>query len=213
MKKFSLLLNLLLASCIAYLYLTRTPSTELVEKNCSRVCLNYSQDSTYELVDGVLLKLMANNYQRTRQIIPSRNYLDAASVWFGLEDLKKFIWQIENSVCKNNCPDTFNLGVRIYYAKYPEIDSANILTYPDLINVPDSFGNMHTVFMVPTFDSLTVPGIHNDFYLDHSFNTDKGCMPAIIPSDGIINPVAVLMAGKNHGTLCPPICGRTAFGQ
>ncbi len=212
MKNFSLLLNVILAGCVAYLYLTRTPLTEPVQKNCNQVSLNYSQDSTYELVDGVLLKLMANNYQRTRQMIPNRNYLDAASVWFGLDDLKKFIWQIENSVCKNNCPDSFNLGVRIYYAKYPTINSANLITYPDLKNVPDSFGDMHTVFMVPTFDKPTAPGVHNDFYLDKSFNNGKGCMPTLIPSDGT-GLVAVLMAGKNHGTLCPPVCGRTAFGQ
>lgn len=207
-------ISLVLACWIACIYLSAPDEPAPLNLDCNNLCNDYSQDSVYPLVSGDLLQAMADTFVATRTSTPSGilNGKDANSVWFALDDLKKFIWKIENTVCKQDCKDKLNLGIRIYYARYPSIDAANIKRYPDLINVPDSFSNMQTVFMVPTFDQHNSTE-HFDFYLDSNFIDKEGCRPIVIPQDGDIGQVSALCAGKNHGTLCPPVCGRVVFGR
>jgi hypothetical protein len=102
--------------------------------------------------------------------------LDARSVWFSVETLKEFIYNIEKANCNNGCSKKLELGIRIYYAQYPSgsyfTNMQGTAIYNDLSNfiVTDNplYQKNHTVFMVPTFDNKigkTNPAgvIHIDF--------------------------------------------------
>jgi hypothetical protein len=238
MKKFSFVLNILLAAGIAYLlYKQKANPTEPDTTGCNQVCMNYT-GSNYYTLNSRLLKTMADNFKHPNivngvinsgsNVVNSNLQIadisgnvseDAHSVWFGLEDLKKFLWKIETTVCKSSCssltPD--KLGVRIYYARYPDIktyDSLNSFTSASL-KLPPEYVAMHTVFMVPTFDNAANSNFHTDFYLDSSF---QKCLPIpiITSPEGPAIKVAALIAdpdGKNHGSLCPPLtnCRGSAY--
>jgi hypothetical protein len=132
---------------------------------------------------------------------------DSRAIWFSLERLKGFITVIERATCGKKC-DSLRLGIRMYYARYP-----NPLNYNDLKTVPDDFENRHTIFMVPTYDSAYH---HVDF--DPRYFKNNSCWPA-----SLINvldaapkakaPDSLAMFGftptidqqsMNHGDLIPP---------
>ncbi len=223
MLKFSVALNVVLVLAVGYFLFaqadTKTapaPVKGTSKDTCASVCLDYHLNPPYTLLNGQLLRLMAGNYRATnvRPVSNSHNnklVSDANSVWFGLEDLKRFIWEIESKVCSNNCPNrpALQLGVRIYYARYPgtgQYDTTKEKYFEDL---RDDYENMHTVFMVPTYDLPGVSDKHIDFYINHPYTN---CYPDSIRSEGSIGSVAALtVTGKNHGTLCPPVCGGSAF--
>jgi hypothetical protein len=193
--------------------------------NCNQVCMDYQATGSYPLIDGYLLKEMANNYQNpiSQNIIWNNGPVtsswkvknsinppmeDAHSAWFSLEDLKYFLWQIETKVCQNPCMNltTDRLGVRIYYGRYPQGS-------PLLNGLHPEYENLHTVFMIPTFNSLNNSSEHNDFLLDSTIMS-KSCKPIPIPSENGAHFTVrtyLLPNGKNHGDLCPPVCVGSAF--
>lgn len=126
------------------------------------------------------------------------NQEDACSVWFGLETIKRFIWEIESASCGNNCTDT--LGIRIYYARYPE----NLSSVTEFADLNPAYANRHTLFMVPTYwDEASRQ------YID--FNPASGCRgsfdgPSLIKSlpSMIYMPSSEEQTTQNHGGLAPP---------
>lgn len=82
--------------------------------------------------------------------------LDARSAWFSLETLKEFIYNIEKASC---CSTKLELGVRIYYAQYPNFLMPSYTSNTTLINDLSTVATdhiaytlNHTVFMVPTYN-------------------------------------------------------------
>lgn len=127
--------------------------------NCP-ACKDYS---TIPL-EGMLAstaKELSHNYQTYSQPLLAINGTtpDASSIWFSLETLKNFIFKIESAVCEKDCSDKLNLGIRIYYAKYPQSMSG----FPDLAGVDPAFNQHHTLFMVPTFQADPNSQEHWDF--------------------------------------------------
>jgi hypothetical protein len=221
-SKISIGLNAVLIATLVYFAIKKPPITS---SNCNNICMDYSANPSYSLIDGSELKRMATNFKNSNQhgitntaTPPGTTLPDANSVWFGLEDLKKFIWKIENSVCRNKCPNTpaLDLGIRIYYARYPGTGQYDRSPNGYFSTQPDEYENMHTVFMIPTYKDLTLQNTHVDFYLDSAFDK-KSCFPINIPAgDRAIGKVSALLVdpdGKNHGSLCPPLtnCGGAAF--
>lgn len=209
-SKLSLLLNVVLIGIVAFSG-TGCPDTPCppcpscpcspISSDCNCICTDYSGSEPFHLINGELLRTMATAYQETRN--SSADPEDASSVWFALDTLKRFIWEIENRVCKKDCPDSIRLGVRIYYARYPSDYSRS----DDLVGVDDRFKLKHTVFMVPTFDEIVADRIdHIDFDIDST----SRCLSKIGLNTAT---VLALIGGRNHGTLCPPICEGTAFGN
>jgi hypothetical protein len=89
---------------------------------------------------------------------------DARSVWFSLDKLKAFIAGIERKA-GNSCNQQDMLGVRIYYAAYPD----SIMTkkkgwdsYLQNHQLPMEYVNHHTVLLVPTIYN-NVDGHNYDF--------------------------------------------------
>lgn len=141
-----------------------------------------------------LLKTMAFKYQNPISASETR------SVWFNLDTLKKFIFQIEKKTC-NTC--TGNLGIRIYYGRYPTITTPVSNPFADLNGLDVSYTNIHTLFMVPTIDKPD--GYHYDFDPAVSCNPyeyKKMDTTGIYPPGG--TTVTALMA-QNHGDACPPL--------
>lgn len=212
----SIALNIMLISALVYFVtLQSDPLPPAPPLDCEYICMNYSESPSTTHISGDLALQMAGYYQdnmllRTEELPISE---DAASVWFSLEDLKSFIWQIESKINCEDC-DSLNLGVRIYYARYPKelrsLSATEIArTYPDLERTPRSYASLHTVFMVPTFDDPTVPGdeTHFDFYLDQDFTSN--CLPKKISTKSDSSVTVLMGKTKNHGTLCPPVCGES----
>jgi hypothetical protein len=147
-----------------------------------------------------LVKTMAYSYQNP--ISPS----ETRSVWFSIETIKSFIYNIEHNAC--GC--TGNLGLRIYYGRYPSPTLWNNFGN-DLGTVQSSYAGIHTVFMVPT---INVAGKNHDF---DPADVSMRCNPGYNSSYGIAKDttlafqlnsgsgsITALMA-QNHGDACPPV--------
>lgn len=208
-------------------YMVRPNSAPV--KDCTNVVMNYSDSPAYSLIDGRTLLQMTQNYKNgngsqpidsitnsyTNAISKVKRLPDATSVWFRLEDLKRFIWEIESKVCawRESCPNPnlSQLGVRIYYARYSPTGKFDQSFGRNLADLPDSVENQHTVFMVPTFDAKSnnplIPARHIDFNLNGGPNNGF-CQQKSMSNEGpAFRAYTVLLPlGKNHGDLCPPIC-------
>ncbi|OBW41597.1 hypothetical protein AB670_02082 [Chryseobacterium sp. MOF25P] len=104
---------------------------------------------------------------------------DAHSVWFDLPALKSFIAEIEaQAQIVNPAVQSNDLGIRFYYAAYPENPAQPI---------PSNYAKRHTLVMVPTKEE---EGLHYDF------NPFK--------EEGKALGVTGIALAENHGTLIPP---------
>ncbi len=172
-----------------------------------------------------LAKSMAGSYQSiNRPLLTQVNgYNDANSIWFSVETLKNFLWQIEAAICANRCSGSVNAGVRIYYARYP--DAAQMAGENNLSALPPSYANCHTLFMVPTFQDQTLPQVQHDFDPWH-WGTSSGCVPKTMqawfagsPQPFAGDPSLILSSAtpqsfsttpnnwisiQNHGSMVPP---------
>ncbi len=104
---------------------------------------------------------------------------DARSVWFSLAKLKAFINDIENNAKSNGCiQDTFKLGIRIYYASYPDSGLIRVNKYDKYFTehkLPSEYKNHHTVVLVPTiYDD--VDSLNYDFDPRY-FEATGRCVP------------------------------------
>ncbi len=127
-------------------------------EDCKTISSNYSRETERKgRLSLVEAKTMADLYFKNHFPVPNGNInaysgdvgnkeVDARSVWFSLETLKQFLWDIESesATCKSGC-QTLNLGVRIYYAEYP------VPTDPTDKAFPADEKKKHTIFMVPTY--------------------------------------------------------------
>ncbi|MEP7319625.1 MAG: hypothetical protein ABI921_12815 [Panacibacter sp.] len=228
LKPASLILNALLIAGIAYFFLTEknqwnNDKPELV-KQCD-ICTDSLNYPPFNYLQVHTLKDMANLYQgplSTRRFVTQSNgnrVPDANSIWFSLDALKQFIWEIQKDTCGKSCDGQgLQLGVRIYYSRYPKIDSVDASgtkMYPDLQSVIPDYDNMHTAFMIPTYDSS---GYQKDFDPRY-FDLKNKCNPITINPDTwpagnkILALVPNNYVAKNHGGLCPPLtnCKGSAF--
>lgn len=156
--------------------------------------------------------------------------IDATSIWFSVETLKNFIWKIEEATCEQRCPANLNLGIRIYYARYPKIVGT---PGTDFASIPPSYKEHHTLFMIPTYQDLTNPSVQWDFdpwhwggdnCLPTSLSTWMQQRPDPFPGEEslIFSPsedeyfktgVDSWGLARNHGSLIPPdVSIGNAFG-
>jgi len=138
-------------------------------------------DSITSKISADLIQSLIDNY-RSNQLACINEKLDtedAHSIWFSIETLKSFIARIEEEAHKIDSSVTENdLGIRFYYAAYPEVPQDPI---------PERFSKKHTLVMIPT---KRVDGLNHDF---NPFEEE--------------NALAVterMALAQNHGTLVPP---------
>jgi len=155
---------------------------------------------------------------------------DARSVWFSLDSLKKFIWFIEEEVCRNKCVDPKDLGLRFYYGEYPDQETWTSLDGEDdpaSMEHKKAYQGLHTVLILPTYYS-TSSGMNVDFDpREVSPSKDGKCSPTplqdvfdkLVEADSSQNasqnpnynrPIVYVYSAdvnttiKNKGSLIPP---------
>jgi len=225
MKKLLILSNVLLLAIIIYGSCKQNPEKDKPEPIVEPVikgdsscpgCANYSKDD----FNGVPVKaaaMMANLYAANHYPQYTINGVmdDSRAVWFSLDSIEKFIFKIKQTMCK--CSNKHELGLRMYYAEYPDLTNYNPPTADYFSTVNPQFGKRHTLFMVPTYSDGNFDYDFDPFHLGEGgcdrpsticelFGSDStfmgGNMMALCPNDskGI----------KNHGNMCPPLCPENA---
>lgn len=193
------------------------------------ICMNYGNSIPELKID--LVHEMVNGYQ-SKQLKSIENASlnpilnDAHSVWFDLETLKNFIYQIEIKAKKNNksIPSS-DLGVRFYYATYPKSSTWNLNEHSDLIDFrsnPETlkYEFKHTLVMIPTIKRIDSIGeeLNYDFnpidsrtYTKTLDSLNPYAKPVLVDVPGVnplnnFNRTAALTntSGQNHGSLIPP---------
>jgi hypothetical protein len=136
-----------------------------------------------------LAKKLFTDYKILNQpkLLIDKKIPDANSIWFSLESLKNFIWKIEQETCKHPCANPLQLGIRIYYGRYP-----SEMTEPGLAGLPTSYAQHHTLFMVPTYQDFVNSAVHWDFD-PRSWGTDN-CKPT--PMSDLYNNPSFVLANK-----------------
>jgi hypothetical protein len=197
MKQISVILNLVLIGIILFMSCSKRDAAvdNLADEEMAaalRTPCNPCTDHTttpFEGLTATLAKSMFADYRNLNQpllqIAPG--IPDANRIWFSLESLKNFIWKIEQEVCKRPCAKPLKLGVRIYYARYP-----NSMTHPELVGLPEEYANHHTLFIVPTYQDETNSNINWDFDPWH-WGTDP-CKPTTMAQ--LLGPTSLIPPGK-----------------
>jgi len=134
------------------------------------------------LLPTTLIQSLVDNYHNNQLSFINENLSveDAHSIWFDLPTLKSFIEDIEEqaAIIDPNVTDA-DLGIRFYYAAYPEFPEEP---------VPSDYALRHTLVMIPT---------KKEDGLNYDFNPceEEGESLAIRP---------VMALAQNHGSLVPP---------
>lgn len=219
MKKILIASNVVLLSII--FFQACKPTVKEDDSNnttcLKKICKDYTDVPWRGSINAYFAQKIADNYKRdaAKKFIwyngNNSGQEDARSIWFSLETLKKFIWQIEASNCNKGCNDS--LGVRIYYARYPEAKDPIWKTFN--LQPAGKYANHHTVFMVPTFWEQK-SNLHYDFdpslKVCHSpFDTAISAKPTLLLF-GFAGGATEPGDAQNHGNLIPPdLSGSTSF--
>lgn len=158
MKKLLMVSNVL---TLALLYLSSFKSPQKNEEKkdsgpCNPVCIDYTIDPITGIPLGTA-KGMSSLYRSNQMKTLNTNQLlfkDAKSVWFSLDKLKSFIGEMESLTCAANCNNKLDLGIRIYIAAYPDLetmDQKGIKQQTAYWDVKNGYGKHLTLFMVPTY--------------------------------------------------------------
>ncbi|PKV50788.1 hypothetical protein ATE84_2855 [Aquimarina sp. MAR_2010_214] len=133
---------------------------------------------------------------------PSMN--DSQTIWFDFKSLKAFLYYIEQKAKESNSLiETDNLGIRIYYASYPDKGS-----WSDFKDLSDSRIGMESVNYEKKHTLIFVPTI-KDNGIDYDFNPLDSSNSKLEDLDNAGISVMGFTAGgrtssRNHGSLWPP---------
>lgn len=220
---------LLAITIIAFgIYIYKFPPTKPTTPSepGNSICMNYADEKTSEL-SRALVHEMVHGYRKNQlaKINAGSELNDAHSIWFDLETLKKFIYHLEISA-QNNDVSSKELGLRIYYSRYPLANTWSS-TYPDLVgHVDPAYQEHHTLVMIPTIKKNGKKGMINmDFNPKVKETYENGLdkiegdidpkirIPALSGIDKTVNDgssnlktatKARSIVAQNHGSLFPP---------
>ncbi len=192
MKKLLIATNILFLTTA--IFFGCDPKDKIVEAECDH-CPNYSNQKFEGIPAGLGYDMIKNyktdhwdNYRvpnLRNQPITSTSPTDARSVWFSLDTLKKFIWNLEQDVCNNKCVNKNDLGLRFYYADYPDETTWAQMDNPistdpveaaKTISHKNKYQYLHTVVITPTYYSTNAQ-MNVDFDPRYVSNTKAGCSP------------------------------------
>ena len=167
---------------------------------------DYSNEPQFAGISKATAKDLAGRYKNECQpllttIIPGHS-MDARSIVFPIEALKKMIWEIESNV-RPVSKDTV-LGIRMYYGKYPDIaaikQQQNHPLHQDLGHLPDEYSFHHTLFLVPTFKDAN--NVDVDF--DPWEANESGELKKLDSNSPSSADTGTMTAQMNHGNISPP---------
>ena len=167
---------------------------------------DYSDEPAFTGISKATAKDLADRYKNECQPllttrIPGQS-MDARCIVFPIEDLKKMIWEIEQSV--RDISTETALGIRMYYGKYPDIaaikEQPDHPLHHDLANLPDDYSFHHTLFLVPTYKDENNVDIDFDPWEARESGELKK-MDSTTPSSADSGSMTAQM---NHGNISPP---------
>lgn len=207
MKKFVLFLAVALVTINVSILSCKEKKEGFKEKEASKESCSKRFTLEYKLI-----KVMTSKYQSTqlRHINDKLEFDDgkgdARAIWFSLDDLKEFICQIERETDRKSD----QLGIRIYYAAYPEKKEWD--KYTDLTAIDeaiyekhkkrDTYAERHTLVMVPTVKN-PISGQIRD-YLPNQGPALALTTYALPPEDEVRGATTGERLVKNSGSLFPP---------
>lgn len=174
------------------------------------ICSDYSTQPMSTLEVG-LVHEMVNGYKGNQlQEINNRIPNDAQSIWFDLETLKQFIYQVEMNAKQNNVSSQ-DLGIRFYYASYPEENLWG--KFPDLIDVPANYKKLHTLVGIATinrkgidydFDPTNPDTYNKNLKEIEAYNNPNTPVTAMGVSNASRSSGSSTIGARNHGSVIPP---------
>ncbi len=212
------ILTLIIVIIALGIYINKKIRVDDGDRLSKDICMNYAnqEPSTLEIK---LVEEMVCGYKKNQLdfIEKKTDTEDARAIWFSLEKLKGFIYHIEANV-RDNDPSISNenLGVHVYYSRYPSKNTWDVDFKRDLNNllgnpITEKYEHLHTLIMVPTL-STDESSINIDFnpsdtetYRNglkgiHSLNKDY----QMFAFGGIGVEDLEVISAQNHGSLFPP---------
>jgi len=233
MKKVLIATNIILSTIIFFFACNPgKPAAEVKPVKTVGILVKSQGKDTKGLIQDSLAIIMSHLYQSDvskSNVRGSGNAPDTRSIWFSLETLKSFIGNIQTA-SNDNKDFSMALGVRIYYAEYPQ--KFDTKKYEELADLNKNVAGKHTIFFVPTFyDTSSKKNI--DFNYNHigdkshyppsyyyilthpvDFPSIKGTVLGIDKSEYVyVGPTSnrYALTGEeviqNHGGMCPPPAG------
>lgn len=221
-----------------FLFLNCIPKDPATSLTKDTICLNYAGDPVPQLPVGLVIDMREQYVENQlatieRELMPE----DAEAIWFDLETLKKFIYHLEHTTQSNDSTiSSKDLGVRIYYASYPDKKNWKIARYNKSLDVfmgdpiTEQYEKKHTLVMIPTikkgaidmdYDPLNVNTYKNGL---NGVQDEKDQLFYQNPKNKIFSlsslPMKSVSSGstgsssvgaQNHGSLFPPK-GNGGFG-
>ena len=170
-------------------------------------CQDYTHVPLKGIINAALAKSMADAYAADvgkAYIKGDTSKHDALSICFEIEKIKNLVWQIEHSVCAAGCDSSLKLGLRMYYAKYPN-NTGTSAAHRDLAGLPIAYAGQHTLFMTGVYKK-------NNTWYDFGFNqVHAGCNFENLRKSQNLNKFFMYTFLEfsspdedNHGGLAPP---------
>lgn len=238
-QQLKLIITALLVALAGTIYYYNFKKVETIVDDS--VCMDYKDLNPSTLKTGLIGDMV--HIYRNNQL----NYInssgvtndDAYSIWFDLDTIKKFIYHIEKGVEQNTAnTDKNRLGIRFYYAAYPEKSKWILPQYSDLSGFltdpkTQNYDLKHTLVLLPT---INVSGNDLDFNPFVKSTYTSGLPKYVRPLNNVQEPVEIdttaaakveLFAltpaqdaanpippdeikARNHGAIYPP--GNTIIG-
>ncbi len=160
-----------------------------------------------------ITQLYYNDYDKSHIEIDGKvtKAEDTKNIWYSLETLKKYIWAIEDTLCKQGCNlDSMGLGMHFYFAKYPDAKACMGM------GVDTSYAHHQTLVITATYKN----GNTNVDFDPYAVGSQK-CKPTPLKSylEQSKSSEGTVMKGYggedpgalNHGGLIPPPFGSGSF--
>lgn len=226
-----------LLTAIATYFLTTYSFNNNIPENTrslTDICMDYDTITpptlTTEMVKSMVTQYSIAQLNSIQTATTNAVPVDARSIWFDLETLKEFLYQIEHNVNKNPTQGRDKkLGVRIYYAAYPDNtkmrDLAATQTDPNFSYNP-AYEKKHTLVMIPTiqgadrenydfnpldvnsyigFTNMKTGGAYSPNSSSYStLSLGTSANPVNTTQGAIVNNAVI---ARNHGYLIPPSSG------
>lgn len=168
--------------------------------------LTNAADIPFKCISFQAARDLSSRYRKECQPLLSASFKDkkpsedARSVVFTLENLKRMIAEIEKNT--SSLGEKAQLGLRVYYGKYPDLAAINKNPdhplHKDFGGLPDEYSSLHTAFTVPVYQDKQ--GIFRDF--DPWQSAISGLFEPIVENRNVAP--GGMSPQMNHGNLCPP---------
>ena len=169
---------------------------------------------TYTMSSATAFNLISNYTNHHLPVIQSSGPLaarrtqgiesDSRSIWFPANQMLRFLLDLkaQTSITCGGTVNAEQLGIRLYYAEYPEFTNEWRNTPASKSPIDGSslkqYAGMHTIVMVPTYRDGN--GKNVDFDPSNAGNsTSNG--PKSMADVVTANSPAMML---NHGSMCPP---------